>query len=373
MKLPTLIPLLLLTGCAFSVPDQLIVSGQIEGIGVDVGSKIGGRVKEVLAKEGDHVEAGAVLIRLEDDESRALVDAAKAQLDTAQATLDKLNAGARVEEIEQAKASMDRMNEQYQMAVKGARIQEVETAKAAVESAQAQRDNAHEDFVRAEKLVQQSAVSKQAYDKATHALSAAEAQLKSANERLDMVIEGTRVEELGMAKAAYEQARAAYELLKNGARKEDIAAAQAARDSAAANLARAEVNAREMVISTPRAGVIESLDVHPGDLVRAGAIARVVDPEDLEIMIYVSEGVLGKLRLGQKVSLTTDSHGDKTFEGIVEQVATEGEYTPRNLQTEEERVQQVFGIKLKLNSANGDLRPGMTATAHLDFTEAATS
>jgi HlyD family secretion protein len=100
-------------------------------------------------------------------------------------------------------------------------------------------------------------------------------------------------------------------------------------------------------------------------LVKPGAIVSIVDPEDLKLYVYVSAAMLGHLRLGQKVPLTTDSDGAEIFEGTITYVAPAGEFTPRNLQTKEERVQQVFGVKLKLNSAGGHLRAGMTVTAHL--------
>jgi multidrug resistance efflux pump len=111
--------------------------------------------------------------------------------------------------------------------------------------------------------------------------------------------------------------------------------------------------------------------VHPGDLINPGALIRMINPEDLKLTIYVSEAMLGKVRLGQKVQLTTDSHGPDRFEGEIIYIANEGEYTPRNLQTQEERVQQVFGVKLRINSAGGKLRAGMTATVLLPIDGAA--
>jgi len=205
-------------------------------------------------------------------------------------------------------------------------------------------------------------------DKAQHAAQAAEAVFQASQQRYSAAVEGTRDEELAMAKASYEQAAALVRQLKNGARAEDVAAARAACDAAKADLERAEAAAREMVVSSPRNGVVESLDVHRGDLVKPGAIVRIVDPEELELWIYVSARVLGKLRLGQQVVCTADSLDDQEFAGAIVHIASQGEFTPRNLQTEEERVQQMFGVKIKLDSAGGKLKAGMTATAHLDLT-----
>ena len=119
-----------------------------------------------------------------------------------------------------------------------------------------------------------------------------------------------------------------------------------------------------MLAKSPRDGAVESLDVHPGDLVKPGAIVSVADPDDLKVYVYLGAAALGQVRLEQEVAFTADAYGSDEFQGTVVQIATQGEYTPRNLQTKEERVQQVFGIKLKLDSAGGRLRAGMTVTAH---------
>ena len=342
------------------------VTGQIEGEGVDVGSKIGGRVREVLVAEGARVKQGDVLVRLEADEAEALVAAAKAKLASADAVLAKLKTGARDEEKRQAEALAMQAKERFQMAVKGARTQEIEAARSTSAAAKAQYDSLQAEFKRVEKLRAGNAVSQQAFDQTLHARDAAAAQYQAAREKLDMLVQGTRSEELAMAKASADQTEAAYDEIRNGARVEDIQAAQAARDAADADLKRAETNAQEMEIRSTINGVVESMDIHPGDLVKPGAIARIADPDDLKLVVYVSAVMLGRLTVGQTVSLTTDAHGAEMFQGTIQQIATQGEYTPRNLQTKEERVQQVFGIKVKLNSAAAKLRAGMTAVVHFD-------
>jgi multidrug resistance efflux pump len=171
-----------------------------------------------------------------------------------------------------------------------------------------------------------------------------------------------------MARAASDQAQAALDELKIGPRVEDIAVARASRDAAAADLERARVNLREMTIIAPLNGVVESLDVRPGDLVKAGPVARIVDPEDLEVDFFVGAKMLGQLRVQQEITFSADAFGAETFTGAIKQIASEGEYTPRNLQTEEERVQQVFAVTVGLDSHNGKLRPGMAVTARFPKT-----
>jgi multidrug resistance efflux pump len=121
---------------------------------------------------------------------------------------------------------------------------------------------------------------------------------------------------------------------------------------------------QEMSVRAPMDGVIESIDVEPGDLVQPGPIVRIVDPEELELVVYVSAAMLSRIRLGQRLSLTADGD-DATYEGEVIFMANQGEFTPRNLQTEEARSRQMFGIKLRVPSYDGALKAGMTATARI--------
>ena len=360
--------LLILASCNASRNEPLSVTGQIEAVTVAVGSRVGGRVSEVLAQEGDAVKQGDVLLRLEATEAEAVVAAAEARLAQAEATLAKMETGARPEEIRQAEAAAIRAEEQYRMAERGFRKQEVKGAAALSDAARAQRDEARTEFKRIEKLRDSNAISQQAYDQAKHALEAAEAQYSAATEKQGIAVEGARSEEINMAKAAFEQAAASRDLVKNGARKEDIDAAKALRDAADADLKRARVALDEMAVKSPRNGVVESMDIHPGDIVKPGAVATIADPDDLKLYVYVSAAMLGQLRLHEKVQLTADAYDNQQFEGEVVQIATQGEFTPRNLQTKEERVQQVFGIKLKLDSAGGKLRAGMTVVAHIPKT-----
>ncbi len=353
-------------GCGDRGGSSLDVSGQIEGLDADVGSRVGGRIAEVLVREGDIAEAGQALVKFEADEAEALLAAAQAKLAQAEAQLAKLVAGARREEIARAEAANAQTKARYDLALEGARNQEIETARAMADTARAQRDDARATFDRVRELFESKAVSQQNLDNAKYAHEAAQSQYAAAQERLDLLLEGTRSQEIAMAKAAYDQTAAALDELRTGAREEDVAAARAARDAAAAEVQRAEVNLGEMTVITPMRGIVERLDVLPGDLVKPGPVARVVDPDRLELTVYVSPVALSALRLEQKVPITTDAHGAERFEATIVQLASEGEFTPRNLQTEEERVQQVFAVKLHLDSGGGKLKPGMTAIAHLD-------
>lgn len=364
--------LLFLAGCPSADNGAIHVTGEIESRHTSAGSRIGGRVSAVLAEEGDSVQKDAVIVQLDDAEARALVSAAEAQLASREAQLAKLETGATPEQLRQGEAAAAAAAAQLAMAIKGARNEEIRTAAAALEAARAQRDVAAKEFERVKNLLGQAVASQRQFDQARAALDAAEAQFNGAKEQHELVLSGARVEEIDMARAASDKAQAALDELKIGPRVEDIATAKAARDGAAADLERARVNLREMAVIAPQNGVIESLDVRPGDLVKPGPIVRIVDPEDLEVTLFVGAKMLGQLRIQQEVTFTADAFGEETFHGAIRQIAAEGEYTPRNLQTEEERVQQVFGVTVGLDSQGGKLRPGMAVTARLPKTNGET-
>jgi HlyD family secretion protein len=357
--------LLALCACEPMQGTSMAITGQIQGNGVDVGSRVGGRVAEVPVREGDTVQAGDVLLRLEDSDAQALLHAAEADLARADSLVAKLDTGATEEQLRQAESAAKTAEERLRMVQNGARAEDKRAAKAGTDAASSMSANSKADFERIEKLYARGAVSKSEYDRVRTGMDTMGAQYQVAKEKLDALTNGARAEEIAMAKSDYERAKAALDEVKRGPRDEDKAAAKAARDAAAAAVERAQVNLREMTVIAPSKGVVESLDLRPGDLVKPGAVARIIDPEDLKVTVYMGAALLGQLKLGQKISLTADAHGSERFEGEVYFIASEGEYTPRNLQTQEERVQQVFGVKLRLNSNGGKLRAGMTVIAHV--------
>ncbi len=358
---------LLALGCEPHDPSRLSVTGLIEGGTVEVGSLTGGRVAEVTVREGERVAEGDLLLRLEADEAEAAVEAAEAQLTQAEAALRKARTGARPEQLAQAEAAAEAAEAQYELAVEGARREEIEGARAALEAAEAQRDDAQSDHRRAERLLEQEVIPERDYEQAKHRYEGAEAQVRQAREKLSGLQSGSRAQEVRGAKAQYDQAQAALDELRAGAREEDIESAEAAVSAARADLRKAERGLRETRIHAPGDAVVESLDLRKGDLVSPGPVARLVDAEDLTLTVYVSALALGHLHVGQTVTLTTDSHGDAAFEGTLAYLASRGEFTPRNLQTQEERAQQVFGVKIRTHSHDGKLKAGMTATAHFDL------
>ena len=336
-------------------------SGTVEARTISVGSRVGGRVKAVLAKEGDRVEPGQPLVELEPADLPAQRLMAKAQLDQAKATLDKLKNGARPEEIEEAKARAQTANAALEETRVGARSEQIAAATSRLVAAQVAVDKAQLDAGRARRLFDTQAISQAARDDAETLLKGAVAQRDAAAQALDELKNGSRREDIAQAQARANEAHASAKLVVLGSRVEDIQAAQAAVDAAQGRREQMDVLIGELVVRAPRAAHVESLDLRPGDILAPNATAgSLVEDDQLYVRIYVPETQLGFVHPNQEVPISVDSFPGRSFAGVVEHINQVGEYSPRNLQTADERANQVFATRVGLKQA-GELRAGMAA------------
>ncbi|MDA0834422.1 MAG: efflux RND transporter periplasmic adaptor subunit [Planctomycetota bacterium] len=342
------------------------VSGLIEADEIRLGSRVGGRVKSVLVEEGDLVTADQLLVELEPYDLSERRAQAAAQLAEQNEQLKKLNAGYRKEEIAQAGARRDQFTAHLQMLENGPRDQEIEAAQADTDLARSQLELATLKHQRAEDLFGRGAMTQQELDQATTELKVARAALTARAAQLALLEEGTRVEEIARAKSQLDEAEEGFKLYSGGFRTEDIAAAEAAVKSAEAALDAIDRQIDELRVSSPVNGVVEAIDLQPGDLVSPNATTvALVDPRDLWVRAYIPEDRL-YVKIGQTVAVTVDSYPDREFTGTITYVARQAEFTPSNVQTVEERSKQVFRIKVTLKNEEGDLRPGMAADVWLD-------
>ena len=220
--------------------------------------------------------------------------------------------------VEQARANLARVRA-------GPRREEIVRAKA-------QADNAERERRRLKTLLDQGLIPRQQYDDAATA-----------------------------AKTAAESWRE----LARGSRVEDVNAAQGALDEADQRLAFLLRQSQEAVVKAPADGVVEALDLRPGDLVAPNQpVARILEPGQLWVRVWVPEPLLGKVHLGQKASIAVDSYSGRKFSGKVVDIREQGEYTPRNVQTLKQRMDQVFGVKVAVDPAP-ELKPGMAAVVQL--------
>lgn len=292
----------------------LTVSGNVEVTEVNVGFKTSGRVIELLAEEGQKVKKGDRIAVLDSAELESQVTQQRAYLNETVARLQELKAGSRPQEIEQAEAN--------------------------VKYAEAELIKAKKDYERADVLYKNGAISAQQFDAAKKAYETAQSQHKKAIEALSLVKEGPRKEEIRAAENRVKQAEAA--------------------------LKASEERLKDTIIYAPVSGVILRKNVEHGEIVAPGIpVYTIGDLENPWIKVYVKEDRLGLVKLGQKAEITTDSYPGKKYDGTVTYISSEAEFTPKNVQTQEERVKLVFGVKVSVKNVNDELKPGMPADVRI--------
>jgi HlyD family secretion protein len=303
-----------------------LASGYVEATTVRVSSKIAGRIAEVRAVEGARVEAGAVIATMVTTDLDFALQRARAQRRQAEAMLDLLLAGSRPEDIRQAEAQV---------------------ASAASDRAAAEADlaSARADEARFEELVRKNAGSVKQRDDAVTRRELAEARLRAAGDRLEAVKSG-------------------LDRLKAGARAEEVSAARAAVQAVAVQIASIENDLTEAVITAPIAGIVSSRVAEPGELVGVGApIVLLVDLDRAWATVYVQEPLVPLVKIDQPATVMTDA-GDR-IDGRVTFVSPQAEFTPRNVQTADERAKLVYRVKVSVDNRPGVLKPGMPVTVDL--------
>lgn len=217
----------------------------------------------------------------------------------------------------------------------GARSEELAQAREAAGAAEDRLADAQRDFQRVQRLFQGGAVSQEALDKAQLALDVAQSQRDQAEQQLRLV--------------------------ETGPRKERIAAQRAA-------VAQAEAALANAVVTAPFDGVVTVRDREPGETVGAGApVLTVMNLSDRWVRIYIREDRIGAVRLGLSAAIRADTYPDKQYAGVVSFISSEAEFTPRNVQTAEERVKLVYAVKVRITGdPSNDLKPGMPADVRLE-------
>jgi multidrug resistance efflux pump len=340
----------------------LIVSGFIEADEIRVGSRVGGRVADVLVDEGARVMPGQPLYRIDPFDLDEQLAQSKAQLAAYQAESARLKAGFRKEEIEQARGKRDQVAANLAKLLAGPRKQEIEVAREQLNIAKAALEEAESEYARVERLRTEAQAAQREYDVVLRALKSARAQVASAEQQLALLEEGSRKEDVAEARAGLAEAEAALNLMESGYRAEDIAQAEARVSAAQAAVAAIEVRMKELTVASPCDCVVEAIDLRPGDLVAQNAPSvTLLHLSDLHVRAYVPEARLGQTPLGGKVPIRVDSFGGERFLGQIVFISRDAEFTPRNVQTPEERSKQVFRIKVKLLEGLDRLRAGMTA------------
>jgi multidrug resistance efflux pump len=344
----------------------LELPGTVEVQEVRLGSKVGGRVAEVFVKEGDRVEANRQLVRFAAPELEAQHEQWTARKRQAEVTFQKAEAGPQPEEKEAAWAAAKSAAAKSTMMAKGFRDEEVRRADAEAAAAQADLDFASKEWRRIDELAKTRNATKTELDDARKNLENATSRLDAAVANRQMIRSGMRAEERDAAAWEAKRLEALARLADKGTRSEDLSLAQYAVHEAAARLKEIEAMLAETVVRAPGPARVEIVGVRPGDLAPPNQpVIRVLLDDDLWVKAYVPETDLGYVKVGQKVEVTIDSHPGRRFAGEIVHLSGVSEFTPRNIQSADQRRHQVFGFKVRVLDADDVFKAGMAAVVHL--------
>ena len=361
---------------------SLQFSGNIEVTETQMSFRIGGRLQERLVEEGDTIKARQPIARLDKKDQSIALAQAKANLAYTRAVLAELAAGSRKEDIARAEAAAMQARQSLTELQNGSRVQDIEGARAALDSARAAERSAQVELRQARidqdryiSLYKETSISKNTletfqtrYKTADNRAKEAAAQTKAANQQLELLKIGPRIEQLHKAEAALQQAEAEYALIKAGPRPEVIDQARAKVRVAEETLKQAEQQLEYTELAAPMDAVVLSTSAEAGEYLNPAAPVLTLGQMDKPwLRAYINETDLGRIQLGQEVQVSTDTYPDKSYSGRVSYISSQAEFTPKTVQTFEERVKLMYRIKVMLNNTDQELKPGMPADGHIDL------
>lgn len=366
-----------------SRPDSanITLSGRLEGYETDIGTKVPGRVETVTVREGDQVSQGELLVELDAEELQAQLQGAIAEVQAAQQqeTNAQLQISVLESQLQEARLTLQQSQESSQGQVAQAEASvasaeaQLEEAQARAVEARAQLQQARLDRDRYAQLAEEGAVPQQRFEQAATALETAQATLSSreaaveaarrqvnvARGNLTQATSSTLNPEIRSAQidrlnAQLAQARA------------QLAQAQAQVETAQAAQRRIQAQLDDLTINSPIDGIVTVRSVEPGTVVTTGEnLLTLLDLDTVYLRGFVPEGEIGSVRVGQPALVYLDAFPDRPLEGEVSAIDAEASFTPENIYFQEDRVQQVFGIRIQLDDPDGFAKPGMPADAEI--------
>lgn len=342
----------------------LTYTGTVEVMEVLPSFQIAGKVNRVSFEEGQTIEPAQILATVDDAELSGQLSKAKANLEAVRSRLESLKTHARyltrsVEaRIKAAQADLNKVS-------RGPRPQEVESARQAVNQTQAQYKLTTEKAERTEKLYQQEVIPLVRRDEALRAAEAAEAALRQAEEALDLAEEGSRQEDVEIARASLASAQAERERVKQAWT--EVTSAEYQVELAEAELRLAETRLDHATVRSSISGIVLSKSIEVGETALPGSpIASIADLSTVRVRFYVEEERLGHLNLGETVKIRSDSFPEKSFIGKISFLSDKAEFTPKTIQTREERTKLVFLAKVTADNPDQALKPGMPVDVILE-------
>lgn len=308
----SIVMMYLLLACNGNNERNIEASGNIEATNIIISSQVTGEVLQIIKDEGAKVSAGDTIIIIDPETYELKLQEVLAVKDAAEAQLNLLKKGARSEDVNQAEENQQQAKIGFELAKK--------------------------DKERMENLYQSQTITKKQYDDAVANYEINLARLNAAKENLQKIKNLSRPEELKQAEANLNRAIAIVNLIKK--------------------------NLNDCYITSPSSGFITQKFIEKGETAgMMSSLFQVADLSTVEIVIYIRETELGKVKLGQNAEISVDTYPDKSYTGKVIYISPEAEFTPKNIQTQEERTKLVFAVKIKIDNSNFELKDGMPADA----------
>ena len=389
MKKPVLIVILLILAATAGIllfnkggedsGNMIKVSGNIELTEVAIAFKTSGRLIERAVDEGDVVKKGTIVARLDNDQLTAQRDRetaslqyAIAQLAQAETALDWQKQSLEAD-LEQRRADLSAAEALLLERKNGSRPEEIREAEAAVAAAQGEYNRAGNDWTRMQSLYKSGDISTAQFDQYRSYWEGAEASLKQAKERQALILAGPRLEQIDAASAQVGRARAAVTAaevnrLEIKRREQELPLRRADIARAEANLALIETQLTDTAVYSPIDGAVLVKAAEPGEILPAGTpVVTIGDLDHPWLRAYIRATDLGKVKLNDRVKITTDSFPGKIYEGRISFIASDAEFTPKQIQTQEERVKLVYRIKIDVENPDHELKSNMPADALIEL------
>jgi HlyD family secretion protein len=356
---------------------RLMVSGNIELNEVNIAFKTSGRLIERTVDEGDTVKEGQTIARLDREQLLRQREQAVAALASAQSQLEQAQTAVNWQresltaDLAQRRADLAAQEARLSELRNGSRPQEIQEARAAVDNAAAELERARKDWDRAQTLYKNDDISTSQFDQYRNRFESAGAMLKQARERYALVEAGPRQEVVAAASSQVERARASIQAaqantLEVKRREQEISTRQAEVERARAQIGLIDSQLADTVAISPVGGVVLVKSADVGEVLAPGtSVVTVGDIDHPWLRGYINERDLGRVKTGSKVKITTDSFPGKVYWGKLSFIASEAEFTPKQIQTQEERVKLVYRIKIVVDNPQHELKSNMPADAEI--------
>ena len=374
---PFLLLWLVLAACNTTPDSRILLSGNIELKQVDISFKTPGRLVELTVDEGASVKARQLIARLDKETITRTRERDAEQVGLAETQIRNVLQGIELQkatlaseldlrqaEIAQAQANLDRL-------LAGARPRELQASRAALEDGRAQANVARLDWDRAQTLIKNEDISRAQHDQIRARFESAAANVKRLEETLGLLTEGARQEDIDAARAQVERARAARKLteatrLDIERKQSDVQGRRIERERAMRAVAVIDSQLDDAAAYSPIDGVVLVKSADPGEVLAAGtSVVTIGDMDHPWLRGYIPQDALGRVKIGQEVKVTSDSYPGKVYRGRVAFIASQAEFTPKQIQTKDERVKLVYRIKVDVENPGRELKNNMPVDAEL--------